>query len=108
MQTQVVDEALEGIEQRLRAGFPAVRMEFARQTFPNHVELWVYVLDLQHFDEVRAWCEELTRVEQLDQRAPEIWLMARAWKAPRPAAELEQELRQRRDEFRRRHNLLPR
>ncbi len=109
MPTQDVDRMLEQVEQQLRRDFPPVeskpRLEFTRQYFARHVELWIYTLQLNDYERIKASCDQISREKRLDEMEPEVWLLIKTWTGPWPGGETEQELRQRRDEFRRRHNL---
>ena len=93
------------IEDHLGQSFPDVRMEFATQSFTNHVELWIYVLDLSAYDQVLDVCRQLTEEKGLEEREPEIWLLAKTWTGPWPGGESEQEIKRRREEFRHKHGL---
>ena len=93
------------IEDHISQSFPDVRMEFATQSFANHVELWIYVLDLSRYDQVLDTCRQLTEEKRLEEREPEIWLLAKTWTGPWPGGESEQEIKRRRDEFRQRYGL---
>jgi hypothetical protein len=99
------ESMLTEIESHLRQSFPDVRMEFAIQSFTNHVELWIYVLDLSAYDKVLDVCRWLTKEKELEEREPEIWLLAKTWTGPWPGGESEQEIKRRRDEFRQRYGL---
>lgn len=104
MQTSTSDILTE-IETRLQEEFPDVKMEFATQTFTKHAELWIYVLTFGEYKRVRDACRRLTKELALEQREPEIWLIAKAWTGPWPGGESEQELKRRRDEFKQKHGL---
>ena len=93
------------IENHIRQSFPNVPMEFATQAFTNHVELWIYVLDLGRYDQVLEECRRLTEEKELEEREPAIWLLAKTWTGPWPGGESEQEIKRRRDEFRQRYGL---
>lgn len=109
MHRQDVRDILERVENEIRSRFADVGIEFATQTFTNHVELWVYVLDLQRYEEVKAACDAITRRDSLDEMDPEIWMLVKTWTGHWPGGEAEYELRrQRREEFRRQHGLPPR
>ena len=99
------DDLLARVEQELRGAFPGVRLEFVPQTFPKHVELWIHVLDATAYDEVAERCKQISAQMGLEDQVPEIWLVARMWTVPWPGGESEEELRHRRDDFRRRHNM---
>lgn len=101
------ESVLTEIESHLRQSFLDVRMEFATQSFTNHVELWIYVLDLSAYDKVLDVCRRLTEEKGLEDREPEIWLLAKTWTGPWPGGESEQEIKQRREEFRRKYGLTP-
>jgi len=81
-------------------------MEFATQSFANHVELWISVLDLSKYDRVLDICRNLTEENRLEEREPEIWLLAKTWIGPWPGGESEQEMKRRREEFRHKHGLV--
>lgn len=99
------EDLLTQIENCLRQDFPNVKMEFATQSFTQHVELWIYVLDLSEYDRVLNTCRLLSDEKGLEEREPEIWLLAKTWTGPWPGGEPEQEIKQRREEFKRVHNL---
>jgi len=99
------EDTLTEIEKRLRQAFPNVRMEFATQSFTKHVELWIYVLDLSEYNRVLDTCRLLSNEKGLEEREPEIWLLAKTWTGPWPGGESEQEIKQRREEFKRAHKL---
>lgn len=99
------EDALTEIENLLGQAFPNVRMEFATQSFTKHTELWIYVLDLKEYDRVLDECRRLSDEKRLDEREPEIWLLAKTWTGPWPGGESEQEIKRRREEFKRTHNL---
>lgn len=99
------ESMLTEIEAHLSQSFPDVRMEFATQSFTNHVELWIYVLDLSEYDKVLDVCRQLTEEKGLEEREPGIWLLAKTWTGPWPGGESEHEIKQRRDEFRHKHGL---
>ena len=99
---------LEGI---IRASFPDVDIEIARQIFAEHAEFRVYVLDKERFPEVRDLCEALEKEELVLER-PDIWVLPILWTVPWPGRDREQAMREaqalerRREEFRLRHNLV--
>lgn len=99
------EDVLTQIENRLRQDFPNVKMEFATQSFTQHVELWIYVLDLSEYDRVLDMCRLLSNEKGLEEREPEIWLLAKTWTGPWPGGESEQEIKRRREEFKLTHNL---
>lgn len=99
----VIEDTLSQIETQLHKEFPSVKMEFATQSFSNHLELWVYVLDINAYEHVQESCRRIAEAEKLEKRDPEVWLMAKTWTGPWPGGEAEQEIKQRREEFRRRH-----
>lgn len=104
-------ERLERLETRIRNDFPDVKLEFTWQVFAKHAELWVYVLRSERFDEVRDQCRVLGE-EALAMQEPEIWLLPQNWTVPWPGSDPAAEAREaerlnvRRDDFRRRHNLV--
>jgi len=100
------ENLLTEIENSITQSFPDVRMEFATQSFANHVELWIYVLDLSKYDRVLDICRNLTEENRLEEREPEIWLLAKTWTGPWPGGESEQEMKRRREEFRHKHGLV--
>lgn len=93
------------IEDHLIQSFPDVRMEFATQSFNQHIELWIYVLELSKYDEILDVCRQLTEEKRLEEREPEIWLLAKTWTGPWPGGESEQDIKQRREEFRHKYGL---
>ncbi len=99
------DDMLTEIETRLHEEFPNVKMEIATQSFTKHIELWIYVLTAGEYENVRDACRRLTKELALEDREPEIWIVARAWTGPWPGGLTEQELTRRRDEFRQKHGL---
>ncbi len=98
------DEVLTEIETRLCEEFPNVKLEFATQSFTNHVELWIYVLTSGEHERVQDACRRLTKEIALEEREPEIWLLPKAWTGPWPGGESLQEIERRREEFKRAHN----
>lgn len=103
---QSVDDDLERTEREVRSSFPGVRVQFATQTFTNHVELWVNVLDLEQCEAVRTKCEAIAKRDGFEEDDPEIWILVRPWRGEWPGGEGEAELRhQRREEFRRQHGI---
>jgi hypothetical protein len=99
------ENTLARLQKTLRDELCGVRLEFAVQVFPNHVELWVYVLEMGDYDRVRAQCSKLSADMELDRSEPEIWLLVRTWTGPWPGGESEQKLRERRDDFKRKHGI---
>lgn len=93
------------IEDEIKRSFPNLRMEFATQSFTNHVELWIYVFDLSEYEQVLGACRQLTEEKGLEEREPGIWLLAKTWTGPWPGGESEQEIKQRREEFRQKYGL---
>jgi hypothetical protein len=104
---KLTENVLTEVEDYIKRSFPKVRMEFATQSFTNHVELWIYVLDLSEYDQVLNVCRRLTEEKKLEEQEPEIWLLAKTWTGPWPGGESEQEIKHRREEFRQRHGLTP-
>ena len=100
-----LENTLARLQQTLQDEFRDVLLEFSTQTFPNHVELWIYVLAMDDYDRVHARCNELSRDWQLDHNQPEIWLLAKTWTGSWPGGESEQKLRERRDDFKRKHGI---
>jgi len=100
-----LEDTLTTLEQKLRDEFVGVGLEFTRQIFPKHAELWVYVLSISAYPRVVERCNRLTQEFDLDHATPEIWLLAKSWTGPWPGGESEQKLRERRDEFKRQHAL---
>ena len=105
MHARSAEEMLERVERRIRDAFPAGCLEIARRDFPRHIEVWVYVLDLNSYVRVKTESERIVREEHLDEADPEIWLLVKSWTGPWPGGESEEELRRRREEFRKKHNL---
>jgi hypothetical protein len=99
------ENTLTEIEDHIRQSFPNARIKFATQSFKNHVELWIYVLDLSEYDQVLDVCRRLTEEKGLEDREPEIWLLAKTWTGPWPGGESEQEIKRRREEFRHKYGL---
>ena len=104
--TVSTEEALTEIENEIRTEFPNAKIEFATQSFTTYVELWLYVLDLKEYDRVVEACRSISDEQHLDQRDPEIWLLVKTWTGPWPGGESEQEIKRRREEFRRKHGLV--
>ena len=100
-----LENTLARLQQTLQNEFSDVPLEFTTQVFPNHVELWVYVLAMGEYDRVRARCNQLSGDLELDQSQPEIWLLPKTWTGPWPGGESEQKLRERRDDFKRKHSI---
>jgi len=100
------ENILTEIEDNISQSFPDVRLEFATQSFANHVELWIYVLDISKHDQVVKACRTLTEEKRLEEREPAIWLLAKTWTGPWPGGESEQEMKRRREEFRHKHGLV--
>lgn len=99
------ENLLTEIEEEIKRSFPELRMEFATQSFTYHVELWIYVLDLSEYERVLGVCRQLTEAKGLEEREPQIWLLAKTWTGPWPGGESEQELKRRRDQFRQKYGL---
>ncbi len=99
------ENLLTEIEDHLSRSFPDVRLEFATQSFTHHIELWIYVLDLSRYDQVLDACRRLAEEKKLEEREPEVWLLAKTWTGPWPGGEPEQEISRRREEFRHKHGL---
>ncbi len=95
------------IEDYLNQSFPDARMKFATQSFTNHIELWIYVLELSRYEQVLDLCRRLTEEKGLEEREPEIWLLAKTWTGPWPGGESEQDTKRRREEFRHKYKLTP-
>ena len=100
-----IEQTLTEIEKDIQQSFPEMRMEFASQSFTYHVELWIYVFDLSRYDQVQEVCRQLTQEKGLEDREPEIWLLPKTWTGPWPGGESEQEIKQRREEFRHKYGL---
>ncbi|MCW3098679.1 MAG: hypothetical protein JWL77_4297 [Chthonomonadaceae bacterium] len=98
-----IEDTLTRLEQKFRDEFRDVKMEFSKQIFANHAELWIYVLDLSKYEDVRKRSDSLTEEEGLDRQTPEIWLLPKPWTGPWPSGESEQKIRERREEFKRQH-----
>lgn len=101
----VVERIVSRLETTLRGEFPEVPMEFTVQEFTNHAELWIYVLNLDKYERVRARCHQIAEQEKLDEQQPEIWLLVKTWTGPWPGGQSEQDVRTRRDEFRHKNNV---
>jgi len=99
------DAALEELEVTLSREFPGVNLKLATQSFVRHVELWVYVLDLDQYSAVRERCKALSEEKHLEERTPEVWIIVKDWAGPWPGGESLQEIERRREEFKRVHNL---
>lgn len=52
------DEVLDTRINLIEKQFPEVHLEFSPAVFDEHLELWVYVLDVDRFDQVRHFCKE--------------------------------------------------
>jgi hypothetical protein len=100
-----LENTLARLQETLRDELSGIRLEFTTQVFLHHVELYVYVLDIGEYDRVRALCSKLSAEMELDRSEPEIWLLAKAWTGPWPGGESEQKLRERRDDFKRKHGI---
>ncbi len=79
---QTTEDMLAQIENRIRAEFPDVKMAFATQSFTKHIELWITVLTQGEHERVRDTCRRLAKELGLEEREPEIWLLARGWTGP--------------------------
>jgi hypothetical protein len=101
----VVERTVSRLETILQGEFPNVPMEFTVQEFTNHAELWIYVLNLDAYERVRERCRQISEQEKLDKQDPEIWLLVKSWTGPWPGGQSEQDLRTRRDAFRRKHGM---
>src|SRR5258707_9317706 len=97
------EHVIEQIENVLHDEFPGVEMEFTILEFRNHVELWVYVLNLEAYDRVLHRCRQVAVEQDLDGQTPAIWLLAKTWTGPWEGGQTEQELRSRRAEFKIKH-----
>lgn len=102
--TDATDTAIDGIEAGLQREFPQAGLKLATQSFARHVELWVYVLNVEQYERVLERCRELTAEKHLEDRNPEIWLVVRPWPGPWPGGESLHEIERRREEFKRAHN----
>jgi hypothetical protein len=100
------EKMLERLRMTLKNQFRDVPLEFATQVFAKHVELWVYVLNGDEYERVRAECRKIAAEWDLDNMNPEIWVVTNKRTAPLFTSEYEQQLRQRRDEFIRKHGIV--
>lgn len=73
---------LERLERDLRNEFVGIPLEFSKQVFPNHVELWIYVLNQSSFSEIKQRCRQIAHERQLDDEIPGVWLIVRTWSGP--------------------------
>ena len=97
MPTQTVDDRLDELKENIKRRFPETRMEFSTRQFDLHAELWIYVLQIDQFDAVKAYAKELGRVPA-NEDFP-IWVFAKTWSGPWPGGETEEMLKRRRQEF---------
>jgi len=83
-----VDAVLEQVEKRIREQFPSTgagpRIEFTRQYFSRHVELWVYTLEMKDYGPVKELCGQIAQEKRLDDLDPEVWLLVKTWTGPWP------------------------
>ena len=100
-----LENKLQRLQQSLQRDFPDTSLKFNTQIFPNHVELWVYVLTTGPYESVRTRCDQLSVEMDLDHNEPEIWLIPKIWTGAWPGGESEQKLRERRHDFMRKHGI---
>jgi hypothetical protein len=100
MHSYDVDEKIDALKERIRKGHPKAQIEFSRQVFNGHAELWVYVLSQDDYPGVEAQCQKLAK--ECEALTPPIWIFAKTWTGPWPGGESESEIRKRREEFRKR------
>lgn len=94
-------DRLDKFVDRIQKQFPNVHIEFSlRSESEDYGELWVYVLDLDRYDEVRKFCEDLEA--EIDRSDLPIWILTKSWTGPWPGGESEAELRERRIKFKER------
>lgn len=103
--TLSVEDIQRQIQEKLKGEYANVRLEFASQSFSNHHELWVYVLDKEQFENIATVCRKISESQNLDRLDPELWLIVRPWEGPWPGGETEEEIKKRRDDFIQRHKL---
>lgn len=87
--------------QEIRSRFPDTRIEFTEKLFPERPELWVYVFDKKRFPEIDKFCKTL-EARRLEPPVP-ISILVKTWSGPWPGGESEDEIRKKRDAFRRQH-----
>lgn len=103
MTTSDEKQRAEALVQAINTRFPGAVVEFSTRTDPGHIELWVYVTDLDRYAKIEEFCRDLETEEE--QNTPPIWVFAKAWTGPWPGGESEQEIARRREDFRREHRL---
>jgi len=85
----------------VKARFPDVLFGFEGKLFGDAGELWVYVLrNMDRFKEVDDFCKNLAS-RRTDPQFP-VSILAKTWTGPWPGGQSEEELRKRREEFKRR------
>lgn len=95
------DDLLDARISMLKSKFPDVLLEFSKRVFDDHLELWVYVMTLTRFDDVKAYCEQEIEPLKIEPNIP-IWIFTKTWSGPWPGGESEQEIKTRRETFRER------
>ncbi len=99
----LVENRIEVLIQTIRSRFPDAVVEFSTRDFSGHTELWVYITNIGEYSRIEEFCRSLEQQEE--GREPPIWIFAKAWTGPWPGGESEQEIKRRRDEFKRKHNI---
>jgi hypothetical protein len=103
---QNINDVLDAIESTLYREFPNAKFEYARQSYTNHVELWIYILNLSDYQAVQKRCDDLEIELKLESFDPKIWLLVKTWTGPWPGGETENQIRElRRIDFRKRHSI---
>ena len=99
-----VDDAFDLFIAEIRARFPDTPIEFTGKRFPDHPELWAYVLDKKALGQVKAFCRGL---EQRPTDPPlSVAIRVKPWSGPWPGGESIEAITQKRLEFLKRHRKL--
>ncbi len=106
MQLLSAEKTFDKVERCIQESFPNVPIKFVRRSFPEHLELIVYVLKPDEYDAVRTRCDQVVEQMHLDDYDPEMWVMARSLPGPWPGGPTVEEMQARREDFLRRHNMV--
>ena len=87
----------------IQTHFPGVSLGYEDKEFSDRSELWVHVLDLNQFQAVDEFCKILNS-RRVEPSIP-VSVFAKTWTGPWPGGLSVQELKNRRDEFRKRLQL---
>lgn len=85
----------------IESKFSTLQLEFSKRVYEDHLELWVYVMNFDKYDEVKKFCDEEVEQLQVEPQIP-IWIITQTWTGPWPGGESEQEITKRRQTFKER------